>query len=70
MTGARILGIVLLAVGILLLIFGYNASQSMTEQAMESITGRFSDTTTWYIIGGVASTIAGVGFLAFGGGKK
>jgi uncharacterized membrane protein YidH (DUF202 family) len=70
MNGPRILGFVLLAVGILLLIIGYNASQSVTEQAMETLTGRFTETTTWYFIGGVACTVGGLGLLAFGKGKK
>jgi len=70
MSGSRILGLVLLAVGIMLLIFGYNASQSIAEDVRETLTGRFSDTTMWYLIGGAASTVAGIGLLAFGKGKK
>ncbi len=65
----RIIGIVLLAVGVLLLIFGYNASQSVTEGVMETVTGRFTDRTTWLFILGVAGLVAGIGFLAFGGRK-
>lgn len=67
MTTPRILGIVLLAVGLLLLFFGFNASQSVTEQAVETFTGRFTDRTTWFFILGVASSIGGVALLAFGG---
>jgi len=46
MTTQRVIGLVLLALGIGLLYFGYNASQSITEQAMETFTGRFTETTT------------------------
>lgn len=60
----KIVGIVLLVVGILLLFFGYQASQSIGEQLSETVTGRFSDETMWYIIGGVAAIVAGA-FLAF-----
>ncbi|GGY60666.1 hypothetical protein GCM10007071_04200 [Marinobacter zhanjiangensis] len=60
----KIVGIVLLVVGVLLLFFGYQASQSMGEQLAETVTGRFSDETMWYIIGGVAAVVAGA-FLAF-----
>lgn len=60
----KILGIVLLVVGALLLFFGYQASQSMGEQLTETVTGRFSDETMWYIIGGVAALVAGA-FLTF-----
>jgi len=70
MNGPRILGLVLLAIGILLLIFGYNASQAVTEEVRETLTGRFSDTTMWYLIGGAAGTVAGIGLLVFGKAKK
>ncbi len=66
MTAQRVIGLVLLALGVVLLLLGYNASQSITERAMETITGRFTETTTWYFIGGVASVVAGFGLLAIG----
>lgn len=59
----KIIGIVLIVVGVLLLYFGYQASQSMGEQLAETVTGRFSDETMWYIIGGIAAIVAGA-FLA------
>lgn len=61
---SRILGVVLLVVGGLLLFFGYQASQSLGEQLAETVTGRFSDETMWYLIGGVAAVVAGA-FLTF-----
>lgn len=54
----RILGSVVLAVGVALLIIGMNSSHSMADQVSNTFTGRFTDHTTWYIIGGIA-----VGFL-------
>ncbi len=60
----KIVGIVLLVIGVLLLFFGYQASQSVGEQIAETFTGRFSDETMWYIIGGIAAVVAGA-FLAF-----
>ncbi len=65
----RILGLVLLAGGIVLLVFGYNASQSVGEQVVESFTGRFTQQTTWYIIGGIAAIVGGAA-LALRGGEK
>ncbi len=65
MTAQRVLGLVLLVVGVVVLIFGYNASQSVTEQSMETLTGRFTETTMVYLIGGVASVVVGFGLLAF-----
>ena len=37
----RIIGLVLLAVGVALLFFGYNASQSVGERVVEGVTGHF-----------------------------
>lgn len=64
MTTNRVLGIVLVVVGVILLYFGWQASQSMADQVTESFTGRFTDSTMWYIIGGAASLAAGL-FLAW-----
>lgn len=64
MGGAKVVGVALLVVGALLLFFGWQSSQSLGDQVSEAITGRFTDTTMWYIIGGAAATAAGL-FLAF-----
>jgi drug/metabolite transporter (DMT)-like permease len=55
----RILGIVLLVIGAILLFFGYNASQSLGDQLTETVTGKFTDETMWYIIAGAASVVVG-----------
>jgi len=67
MNNIQIIGIVLLVVGAILLYFGYQASQSVSEQVVESFTGRFTDSTTWYFILGAASSVGGVFLLAFRG---
>ncbi len=59
MGSTKLLGIALLVIGVILLFFGYNASQSLGEQMAESFTGRFSDETMWYIIAGAASVVVG-----------
>lgn len=66
---ARIFGLVLLAIGIVLLIFGYNASQSVTERVVEGFTGHFTNHTMWYLIGGVAAVVGGLGLSVWGGGR-
>ena len=63
----RIIGIVIAVLGLLLLIVGINASQSLGEQVLEDFTGRFSDETTWYMIGGVALIALGVLMAVFMG---
>ncbi|WP_339806763.1 DUF3185 family protein [uncultured Marinobacter sp.] len=61
----RIIGIVLLVVGVILLFFGFNASQSVGEQVTETFTGTFTDETMWYLIGGAAAAAAGAFLLFF-----
>ncbi|XKH01568.1 DUF3185 family protein [Marinobacter nauticus] len=64
MGSTKLVGIVLLVVGIGLLYFGYQSTQSVTNQVAESLTGRFTDETMWYLIGGGAAAAAGA-FLTF-----
>lgn len=59
------MGTILLVAGAVLLYFGYTASQSLGEQVHETFMGRFSDSTTWYFVLGIAAAIAGVILLAF-----
>jgi hypothetical protein len=66
MSTARLAGLVLIVVGGILLYFGYNASETAIESVTETVTGRFSDQTTLYIIGGAASAVVGAGLLLFG----
>ena len=60
MSTNQILGAVLLAAGVILLFFGYQASQSLAEQVHETFTGRFTDATTWYFVFGAVAAVAGV----------
>jgi len=64
MASSKLLGIVLLVVGIGLLYFGYQSTQSVGGQVTETLTGRFTDETMWYLIGGAAAAAAGA-FLTF-----
>ncbi|WP_166253055.1 DUF3185 family protein [Marinobacter salicampi] len=59
----KLLGVVLLVVGIALIFFGWQSTESVTEQVSETLTGRFTDETMWYLIGGVASAVAGLVML-------
>lgn len=63
----RILGAVLLVVGLILLAFGVHASDSFTDSVKESVTGRYTDKTMWYLIGGSALTLVGAAVALFGG---
>ena len=64
MSTTKIVGIVLLVVGVILLFFGYQSSQAVGDQITEAFTGRFTDATMWYLLGGAAAVVAGV-FLTF-----
>jgi len=70
MSQQRILGIVLLVVGIILLVVGMNASHSVADRVSNTFTGRFTEATTWYIVGGIASALLGLLIVLFGGRGK
>lgn len=63
MGNQKLVGVVLLVVGAILLYFGYQSSQSVGGQITESLTGRFTDETMWFLVGGAAAVAAG-GFMA------
>lgn len=66
----RIVGVVLLVLGVILLSVGMSASQSLADQVSNTFTGRFTQATTWYIIGGIASALLGMLLILFGLHRK
>jgi len=60
MKDTKLLGVVLLVVGVILLYFGWQASESLGDQVTEAVTGRFTDNTMFYIIGGAVAVAAGI----------
>jgi hypothetical protein len=67
MSIGRILGLVLLAVGIVLLVMGINATQGTSESFREGLTGKYSGQTMWYLVGGIAGIVGGAALALFGG---
>lgn len=59
-----ILGIVFLCLGIILLIFAWRAANAPVDQVVNTLTGRFTESTMLYIIGGVVALAVGVFLLA------
>jgi hypothetical protein len=55
-----------LVVGVVLLIIGLNASDSLADRASDFWTGRFTKSTTWYIVGGAGLGVLGLLLAAFG----
>jgi hypothetical protein len=48
-------GVALIAIGVVLIIFGLNASESLSSDASRFFTGTPSDKSIWLLIGGVAA---------------
>jgi hypothetical protein len=60
MNAQRLVGIVLLVVGVVVMIVGMNASHSVADQVSNTFLGRFTARTAWYMIGGGASALLGL----------
>ena len=58
MPANRIVGIVVRVAGVVLLVMGLQATDSIGEKLHEGLTGRYTDNTTWYIVGGIAAIVA------------
>lgn len=63
MTQSKIIGLVALAVGAILLVFAMRASTAPVDQVTEALTGRFTNSTMWSLVGGVAATVFGLALL-------
>ena len=62
----RAIAVVLLVLGVVLLIFGINASDAPMDRVSEAFTGKFTDSTMLYLILGAAGIAIGAGLLVFG----
>jgi LPXTG-motif cell wall-anchored protein len=62
MNTGRTLGIAVLILGAVLLGFGYHFSEAPIDQISNALTGRYTDSTMWYIIAGITMVATG-GFL-------
>jgi len=63
---SRVIGIAFLVVGVVLILFGMNASASLGSRVSELFTGAPSDRTIWLLLAGVAAAIVGLGMLLAG----
>lgn len=63
MTINTFFGLLLIGIAAVLIYLGYTASQGVGEQIHETLTGRFTDSTTWYFVFGVAAAICGLVML-------
>ncbi|MCX7545056.1 DUF3185 family protein [Marinicella gelatinilytica] len=63
MSTNKIIGLVLLVLGAVLVFFGLNATEAPLEEVSEAVTGRYSDQTMYYLIGGAVSAVVGIVLL-------
>ena len=56
----KAMGLALLVAGVILLIYGINASDSLSSEVSEFFNGKPTDKTMWLIIGGVVAFIVGL----------
>lgn len=66
MNSQRIVGIALLVIGLVLVVVGLNASDSLADRWSNFFTGHYTDTTVWYIAGGIAASALGLVLAASG----
>jgi hypothetical protein len=67
MNRQRVGGIVLLVVGLVLIAFGLNASESVADRMSNFFTGHFTERTSWYLVGGGMLAVGGLALAVFGG---
>lgn len=59
----KVIGLVLVAVGVVLLVLGISAADSLSSDISRFFTGEPTDRSIWLLIGGVAAIVGG-GVLA------
>ena len=65
----NIIGLAIFALGIVLLVFGFNESHSFSSDVSRFFTGNPSDRSMWMIVGGIVAVVAGL-FLAIMGVRR
>lgn len=62
----QMLGVVVFAIGVILLGFAYHASNAPLDQLSNALTGRFTNQTMWYFVLGAAAALGGALPALFG----
>ncbi|WP_257451512.1 DUF3185 family protein [Archangium lipolyticum] len=66
----RILGFMLVVAGTVFLVSAYRATGSLSERAMETLTGRYTERTQRDLAIGGAGVVGGILLIAFGGRRR
>ena len=56
----NVVGLAIFALGVVLLIFGFNESHSFSSDVSRFFTGNPTDRSIWMIVGGAAAVVAGL----------
>lgn len=64
------LSVALFVVGVVLLVLGFNASQSASSEISRAFTGNPADKSIWFLVGGAVAAILGLFGLFTGRGSK
>lgn len=56
----KLIGIILIVIGAVLLYFGFNATEAPLEEVSEAVTGKYSDETMYYLVGGGIALVLGL----------
>ena len=60
MNTTKVIGVVVMVIGAILIIVGVSASRSFADNVSNFFTGHFTETTMWYIFGGIAVAVVGL----------
>jgi len=66
----NIVGLAIFALGVVLLIFGFNEAHSFSSDVSRTFTGNPTNRSMWLIVGGAAAVIVGLVLAIRGGGRK
>ena len=66
MNPARIVGLVLVPVGVVLGIIGLQATDSLADRVSDTFTGHWTDKTNFYLVGAAAAIVLGALLAVFG----
>ena len=65
----NIIGLAVFALGVALLIFGFNEAHSFSSDVSRTFTGNPTDRSMWLIVGGAVAVIVGL-VLTIRGGRR
>jgi len=59
----KVIGIALLVGGVIALVYGFKAKDSIESQLTQTFTGSPSNNAKWLLIGGAVASVTGVGMI-------